>query len=124
MNSESTKALTKRRAPIYQQSRERTGCGANTGLTSTPKNFSRTPLAFAYVDLDQNVSWKSFVNDVGENSVCVASFQLKYEKLGNSCAEDEVRIKLDAVGRKRELEKEVKDNRGFILLILANGKKK
>ena len=37
-------------------------------LQALAKKFqSERLLRFAYVDLDQNVSWKSFVNDVGEN---------------------------------------------------------
>jgi hypothetical protein len=52
--------------------------------------------------------------------------KLKYEKLGNSCAEDEVRIKLDAVlDGSANWEKEVKDNAWFHSSNTSlNGKKK
>ena len=56
---------------------------------------------------------KSFVNDVGENSVCVwHPSKLKYEKLGISCVEDGVCTKLDAVLDGNELG-EIKDNAWF-----------
>lgn len=85
-------------------------------LQALAKKFkSERLLRFAYVDLDQNVSWKSFVNDVGEDSVCVwHPSKLKYEKLGSSCAEDGVCIKLDAVlDGSANWEKEIKDNAWF-----------
>jgi hypothetical protein len=86
------------------------------GLQALAKKFkSERLLRFAYVDLDQNVSWKSFVNDVGENSVCVwHPSKLKYEKLGISCVEDGVCTKLDAVlDGSANWEKEIKDNAWF-----------
>ena len=129
--SESTKALTKSVYVVLQfiNSREKGPVAEQIqDLQALAKKFqSERLLRFAYVDLDQNVSWKSFVNDVGENSVCVwHPSKLKYEKLGNSCAEDEVRIKLDAVlDGSANWEKEVKDNAWFHSSNTSlNGKKK
>jgi len=55
-------------------------------------------LRFAYVDLDQDVSWKAFVNELGDKSVCVwHPSKLKFQKLGNGCSESAVETKLDDV---------------------------
>jgi len=117
--SERTTALTKSVYVVLQfvNSREKGAIAEQIqDLQALAKKFkSERLLRFAYVDLDQNVSWKSFVNDVGEDSVCVwHPSKLKYEKLGSSCAEDGVRIKLDAVlDGSANWEKEIKDNAWF-----------
>ena len=117
--SERTTALTKSVYIVLQfvNSREKGAIAEQIrDLQALAKKFkSERLLRFAYVDLDQNVSWKSFVNDVGEDSVCVwHPSKLKYEKLGSSCAEDGVRIKLDAVlDGSANWEKEIKDNAWF-----------
>jgi curved DNA-binding protein CbpA len=117
--SERTTALTKSVYVVLQfvNSREKGAIAEQIqDLQALAKKFkSERLLRFAYVDVDQNVSWKSFVNDVGEDSVCVwHPSKLKYEKLGSSCAEDGVRIKLDAVlDGSANWEKEIKDNAWF-----------